>query len=450
MATMRSFKSVPLLLLATALAVGCSLVNALDDVTPPRETAYTTTPKVDPPLSDGGAADGDALAPGDHAVLVVGGRAVEADADDELGVAVLAVLDTANGHELGVRENMHVAGVVHDAPRDLWYIFEAPTYFIAGPSEVMKLHIRQLSAGTGAWTELSSTVVPTLVFYDAIAVTNSRLTFMAHPAEAGGAYRMVTLDTSNPAAPTTLAEQDVTTLPIGMIATRSGGGPGGQVTLLNVGVPADGDCPGAGAGLCSAKLHRFLIPNGGVPKDLGTVLYGAMSTFGLPAYGSVVCGGGPDELLLLPKPAAGPHDLTLLGYQSTEGTVALNYAMATNATRLRRAAVDNARRVIFVVETNTDTNIHAIALGGGGAGSTAKAALRHSGQAVYYDPASQTAFAPFNQGEGHTFSAFRVNGTSTSLQLRERVAPPEGDWGPPLDLRPVLLGIRDPATFNCP
>lgn len=457
MATLRPFRTASIAL--AAFAAGCSLVNALDDVTAPRETGYSTTPKVDAPLVDGAADGGDALAPGDHAVLVVGGTASDREAGEDIGDAVLAVLDTATGRDIGAREKMHVAGLVHDAPRDLWYIFEAPSNFIAAPSDVVKLHIRKLDTRTGAWTELSSTVVPSLVYYDAIAPTNARLSFMAHPAEAGGSFRMVTLDTSNPAAPHVLADQDVPLLPMGMIATRSSTGPGGQVTLVNVGTAADCAAAGfdAGApGLCGAKLHRFLIPNGGAPVDLNPpvgFLYGAMATNGQIAYGSVVCGGGPDELLVMTKPLAGPHDVHLVGYQSATGNVAVSYAMNLGATRVKRAAVDQVRRVVFVVETNTDTNLYAIPLAplaDGGANSV-KSALRHSGQSVFYDQASQTVFSPFSQGAGFTFSAFRVSGTTAAVQLRERTASSTGgDWDPPADLRPVLLGIRNPATFACP
>lgn len=449
---MRADRKLPVfsvVLAAAAFAAGCGIVNALDDVEQPHETTYTAGPKVDEPLSDGGSSadGGDTGAPGDHAVMVVAGNVLVDEAGEQFD-PVLTVLDTATGHEVGSREKMRAAGVVYDAPRDLWYLFESPSDFVPGPSDVVRLHVRKLDSKTGAWTELSSTVVATPLYYDAIVATNSRLTFIAHPADAdaGGSLRMVTLDTSNPASPGVLDERDVAAAPLGMIATRSGSGPGGQVTLLNVGSAADGDCADAGPGACAAKLHRFLIPNGGAPQDLGSFIYGAMSSFGLPGYGSVICGGGPDELLVLPKGGAGPHDVHLLGYQSTGGTLATSYAMATNATRLRRAAVDNVRRLVFLVETNTDTNVHVVSLAPGGA--TTKAALRHSGQAVYYDHGSQTVFAPFNQGDGYTFSAFRVSGTSTAPQLKERTA--AGDWDPPADLRPVLLGIKDPATFACP
>ena len=80
-----------------------------------------------------------------------------------------------------------------------------------------------------------------------------------------------------------------------------------------------------------------------------------------------------------------------------------------------------------------------------------KVALRHSGQSVYYDPASETVFAPFNQGGGATYSPFRISGDSLAgLNLKERTGGPTGDWNPPTDVRPILLGIHAPTAETCP
>ena len=72
---------------------------------------------------------------------------------------------------------------------------------------------------------------------------------------------------------------------------------------------------------------------------------------------------------------------------------------------------------------------------------------------MYYDPASETAFAPFNQGEGKTFSAIKVSGgkDGAAIALKERLSKTEtgGDWDPPTDLRPNILGLRG-LTTQCP
>ncbi len=447
---MRRFRTFSFISLSLAVAAGCTIVNSYDEVKPRREVGYGSNPKVEEPLADaGGTTDpGDAQAEDvvdsgpttDHELLVVAGQVEQ---DGGAREAVLAVLDPITGHELGAREPMHVAGVAHEAARDLWYVFEAPSSFVTSPADVVKLHIRTLDAKTGAWTELSNTIVPTLFFYESIAVTNQRITFVAHPAEAGSPSRLVTLDTSNPAAPQQLDSRDVSPTPSGMVAVPSGAGAGGQLALVNVGTAAAGECE---AGLCNAKVKSFLIPNSGGVSELGTGLYGGMVSFGTVSYGTVVCGGGPDVLLMLPKSGAGPHTLHLLDYSQTPPAPrsTVDFTMNPNSTLLRRSAVDNKRRVAFVVEANTDTNLHAIPLNGT---KVAKVSLGHSGQSVYFDPASDTVFAPFNQGGGHTFSAYKVSVTAANeIQLTARVAP---EWDPPANLRPLVLGIRNPKAYAC-
>src|SRR6185369_844598 len=165
---------------------------------------------------------------------------------------------TSNGHELGPRESMVVAGIAYDPPRDLWYLFEGSSSFSPAPSDAVTLHIRRLDRVTGAWTELSKTSVPTLVWYDGIAPTRDRLTFIANATDGGTKTRMVTYDTSNPAAPTLLDDQELAATPAAMVATRSGSGAGGRLALLNTGSSAAGDCAEAGAGQCTAKIHRYL------------------------------------------------------------------------------------------------------------------------------------------------------------------------------------------------
>jgi hypothetical protein len=142
----------------------------------------------------------------------------------------------------------------------------------------------------------------------------------------------------------------------------------------------------------------------------------------------------------------------VLPYDSFDDQDIGTFKMANSPTLLRRAAVDESRRLIFIIEANNDTSVHAIPLNAvDNTGvllpdAVVTAPLLHSGQQVHYDPISETVFAPFNQGDGHTFTPFRVGGTPTAPTLKPRV----DDWDPPPDLRPVLLGIRQLETPNCP
>ena len=459
----RSFRITAFGFALLALAAGCSLVNSLDELKPADDGKFTGDTRPVAPgvvLEDAGFgptnvgskdAESEAAAATAFSPIVVGG---EANVGDSGALApVLAIIDSKTGQEHGTRESMWVAGIAHDDLRDLWYIFEAKNYVVATASETVKVHTRRLDSKTGAWTELSVFEGPPLVYYDAIAVTRERVSYVAHPIPGNPANknRLITLNTTDPAKvslgdDTTLLDE----MPRGMTGTPSGTGPGGNLSLINVGKTGTSDCEvlEAGAGIrCQVRIRHYLIPNGGIPQVLSPSLFGGMSSFGLPGYGSVICGGSPDEVVVQPGvgPDNGTQTITTLDYSVGTETGSTKFSMSTAVgapTLLRKAAIDNPRRIVFVVEANNDTAMYAVPLSGSGA---QKINLRHSGQSVYYDPASETAFAPFNQGEGKTFSAIKVSGgkdnVPLSLKERQPSSNPGGDWDPPSDLRPNILGI---------
>lgn len=474
MRDMRRFRLTALI--SVALAGGCSLVNSIDDVKPADDGTYNGVPRPDASvkldeagtiqLQDSGG--GDAGQTGQpHEVMVVGGEVSVGDAGARS--PVLTVLDPTTGHEIATRETMWVAGIAHDPDRDLWYIFEAADYFIAGPIDGgvtpsgVNLHIRSFDSAAGAWTEraVMKNIAPT-TYYDAIAVTTSRVSYIAQPAPGATVPRLVTIDTTNPASPAVIDTQALAIMPRGMVATRSTTGSGGYLTLMNVyNAAADGPVTTGGAcntyndagiaayTVCTTTLRHYQLPNGGVPvlRDIQEVIPDGVLSSASPAYANVIC-NGPDNVFVLPNggPKAGTQSLYAFDYTQTTMDGHVDFAMSTAVavpSTLRKAAVDNKRRLVFVVETNSDTNVYSVSLADN---SVAKKSMRHSGQSVYYEPASETVFAPFNQGEGYTFSPFKVSGTNT---LAERASGASGDWNPPDDLRPFVLGIRDPSTETC-
>jgi hypothetical protein len=468
----RSFRFSALGFGAVALAAGCSLVNSLDDVKPADDgkfTGDTRPPATGVVVEDAGFgpttastadAESEASTAEEFSPIVVGGEASVADSGAL--TPVLTVIDSKTGRERGQRETMWVAGIAHDDLRDLWYIFEAPNYFVATPTETVKIHTRRLDSKTGQWTELAVFEGPPLVYYDEIAVTRERISYVAHPlpGDAGTKNRLITLSTSDPAS--TVVTDDATLLdelPRGMTATPSPTGPGGNLSLINVGTtktPGDCEALDGGGTRCKVRIRHYLVPNAGVPQALATTLVGGMSSFGAPGCASVTCGGGPDDVIVQPGVGVegnGIQTITTADYVVGTETGSIKFNMSTavgSPTLLRRAAIDNPRRIVFVVEANNDTALYAIPLSGAGA---QKINLRHSGQSVYYDPASETAFAPFNQGEGKTFSAIKVSAgkDGADLTLKDRFSSENvgGDWDPPSDLHPNILGIRLTGS-NCP
>jgi hypothetical protein len=454
--------------IALACAAGCTLVNSLDEVKPADDGSYKGSDRPDasiilvdagpPPsvvdASDSGHPVGQAFSP-----LVVA-----ADVEDDAGglSPVLTVLDSATGHEVGKREAIWVSGIAHDGVRDLWYIFESTGYVVSGVSEGAKIHIRKLDTTTAAWTELSvyTTDYPApLFYYDAIGVTNDRLSYVSQPTTDGSAtFRLITVDTSDPTSPKASSEVPLLQQPKGVIATRGASGAGGNLTLLNVGSGTDCVTDDAGPGPtfthCGVKLRHYQLTGTLPPTLTQQALVGSTSSFASVGYGSIICGGAPDDLLVLPGvgPTNGTQHVLSLDYLlSSNTTFDQTFAMSTGVgspTLLRKLAVDQSRKIVFTVEGNNDTSVYATALSTNPVlQNTAKGALRHSGQSVYYDALSETVFAPFNQGESATFSPFKVvKGSDGSISLNVRGP---GDWDAPADLRPNVLGIHQPAAENC-
>lgn len=444
-----SLRSRPLAVVTLAFAAGCSIVNSLDELKEPNDGKFTgdtrpvATVSIDdagfgpPPVADSGgdANNGQAFSP-----LVVGG---EAPAGDGGALApVLTVLDSNTGQERGQREKMWVAGIAYEARRDLWYIFEGASYFIPQASETVKIRIRKLDATSGAWTELGVFEGAPLAYYDAIAVTRERISYVAHPADGKTSARLITVNTSDVAHPILNAEVELgsAAIPKGLTGTPSKSGPGGNVNVMYVASGAD--CADGGAE-CPARIARFLLPNGSTPQRQPVDnLVGGMSSRAVPAYGSLGCAGGGDDVIVMPNVSNdGTMVLGTYGATDSQDNGTQTFKMAARASLLRRLGVDETRKMVFVVEANADTKLYAVPIGG-----TALPAvnLGHSGQSVYYDPSSSTVFAPFNQGEGKTFSPYHVSPDGKTLVERtgKTADNQSGDWNPPDDLRPNVLGIH--------
>ena len=433
------------------LAAGCTIINSFEDVQPRTEGTYAAA---DPSAIDGAASDAqsgpDASDGGDAGPALAGAIVVGGRVDDDAGAStyVLTALDPASGREITTRESMAVAGIRYDGLRDLWYIFESKSRdFVPGQADEVVLHVRTLDLRSGAWTELSSRVVPTLQSYDSIGVVTERIGYVAYTSpDAGtpGALELVTLSTTNPAAITEISRLPIDVTPLGAIATRSAVGTGGNVNLVRM-VATPAACPG---NTCTIEIVPVRIPNGaGSPVMDPPVPVGTASRFALPGYGSFT--EADRDLVIIPRASNDASAPTLAGLYEPR-THALEGSetpfFMTDST-LRRAAVSDCTGTAFVVGTNTDLSVHAVPVLGDGTGKPTKASTGHSGQSVYFEPTSKTVFAPFTQGSGFDFSPFRLAGTREEPALVKRTA---ADWKPPPDLRPLLLGIRQTVPLPCP
>ncbi len=396
--------------------------------------------------SPGDASDGEA---GERGVIVVGGE-VEVDAGLQF---VLTALDPQTGAELlNAREPMLVSAVSYDPAQDLWYVFEsggAGVYPL--PTDPFFLHTRQLDPVSGTWTEMQKVQIPTGVSYLTTAVLRNRIAYLAYgasadgwdaggPTDAGAPYALVILDTTNASSVAVASIVPLATAPTSIVGTPDGPGFSGGLATLGATV--------AGA----AQLTPVLVSTG-LPAVMGalTGLPTSSSGFGEVTVDNSSGSGSLQILAVTTKPP------TLSLYSTTGGvftpTAAGTFGFAD--TNVRPPAFSECFQMAFVVGANADTLVHAIALppSGSQAGPDGGPLLpsftqdtHHSGQAVYFEPFTNTVLAPFSQGDNFVLSAFTFDGTSSAPHLSVR----QGSvWQPPASLRPNFVATRVPPLFTC-
>lgn len=257
---MRSPRRLAFFVLVAAATAACTVLNAFDDVKRATLDASTEASDVDvvvdaatDVVTDAGPAKG---------VIVVGGVLKE----DGSQTPVLTALDPENGTELPMaRDKRLVASVQYDGLRDLWYVFESngSTHFPL-PGDLITLHVRRLDTHTGAWDELQSIQVPTIVASTHVAVLRERLVYVAYQKDldvrAGKALAVI--DTSNPMQPTVVGSlTPLADEPIGLIGTRSSTSAGGSITLFHSSPIAD-----AGGADAGPARRRSPMPSASRPR----------------------------------------------------------------------------------------------------------------------------------------------------------------------------------------
>lgn len=423
-------------------AVACSLINSFDDVKPAVAVASDAT--VDAPVEAGPSEAGDA---GPSVGVIVIGGVVEEDGGKQ---PVLTALSPATGAELPMaRVKFLVAAVHYDGLRDLWYVFDSSgaTHFPT-PTDRVFLHVRRLDAMTGAWQEIQSIKVPTLVANTHVAVLRERLAYIAYRADGQVGNDLVVIDTTDPSQPSLIgAPTPLVGEPIGVIGTPGGTTAGGSITLLydasqglDAGICSPGPFDGGGQLCLESQLVKVAsegLPSVGPLGEVGTHI-------GSPAFGTFLGNGSPINYIGF---SAAPPAGILQGYAPVNGQPdGTPIKFQIGDPYLRPIAFADCIGQALLIGTNTETAVTAVpvttAMGVGD-----RAVMDHSGQSVHFEPFTSTVLAPFTQGEGFELTAFKLTGTAGAPKLTLRQAP---DWSPPAHLRPEIVGTRIPVPFTCP
>jgi hypothetical protein len=349
-------------------------------------------------------------------------------------VGVLTALAPETGEELpNARQTpINVPVVLYDGLRDLWFVIREQHH--PQPDRPRRPAHEDARPGDG---DVDGAPV------DRGTAPRHRSRCAAHQSPRlrrllGGLGRLVTVDTTDPRNLGLLAATPLPQQPFGLIATRSQTGNGGDVNLL-----LSQACPGADAGQCLAVQHAA-VPNDVMPATL-TFQVSLGPFFGKPAFGSYLA-GGPEDVILWSSPggdpsAPGPTSLNTYSPQN-ETPIGAPISFVSHDGFFQPLAFAECQQGALLTATNEDLAVYAIPLGGPMA---ARAALAHSGQSVSFEPYTKTVLAPFTQGDGYEFTAFTLGGTAANPTLA-----PRQNWSPPADVRPLVLGIREPVPVQCP
>lgn len=427
-------------ILAASAGAACTLINAFDSVKPEVDASVPETGGEDAQVEAAAEAGDAGPAKG---VIVVGG-VVETDGGH---VAVLTAISPETGAELPkAREKLLVAAVHYDGLRDYWYVFESSgaTHFPT-PSDSVFLHVRKLDTHTGAWEEVQSIKVPTLVANTHVAVLRDRLVYVAYRTQADGQVGkdLVVINTATPSQPTVENSTPLAGDPIGVIGTRATATAGGHLTLLFDAAagttPEAGICKGAGPCL---ETQLVTIGTEGVPS-LGPLLERGVYT-GSPAFGSFGAStGSPTDYVGF---VAAPPNGVLQAYSAnTAAAIGSPITFSTNDPYLRPIAFADCLGQALLIGTNTETAVTSLPVASAGLGD--RGIMQHSGQSVHFEPFTSTVLAPFTQGEGYELTAFKLGGAASAPKLTLRQSP---DWMPPAGLRPEIVSTRIPIPFTCP
>ncbi|HTQ41946.1 MAG TPA: hypothetical protein VMI75_04245 [Polyangiaceae bacterium] len=454
-------------------AWACSIVNTFGDVlqSAPTDASMTDTGgmKDTGPTDARGDADAGSQETGpnfpDRGVIVISGRVAD-DAGNLQGV--LTAIDPTDGHELpNAREMRNVPLVQYDGLRDYWFIIETDGQSLfPTPKDKAVLHVRTLDPVSGTWADLGSLQVPPPVFGLATVITD-RIAYVGFDplVDSASGTSFITLDTSDPGNPTIFtASTPLDIQPQGIIGTRSTSGKGGSVNMLeSVQCPSDGGMSeddagddggdagsgGIGGGFCLDFVH-VAVPTNPVPVMLGFDLH-LGPFFGRPAYGSYLGlppSGAPQDVIAWSLPGGNPgspgqtaiHTFTPTNLASVGSPISIQ----TSDGFFQPLAFAECLQQAILTATNEDLSVYAVPLASAG-GSLAQAMTTHSGQAVYFEPYTNTVLSPFTQGENYVLDAFTLGGTSDKPTLLQRST----GWNPPADVRPEVLGIRRPLPLKC-
>lgn len=491
---MSASRLIPVLSLAAAAAVGCSLTNSFDEVPEisagvnggssgssaggsagsgatsaggsSSGAAGTTTGGT---AGEGGTAgQGGGGQGGTAGTGAAGGSAGAAGTGGSGGSALeglivvgdktnekLLALDPGTGELLQERDN-NVQGVAYDAKQDVWFVWEQGTSAIT-PA---KLRALKFNAVTRDWEMALGEVDVPAVFSNFISVLNGRILYESvQQGMSGPEIGYTLLDTSNPESIGVLGTSQTTIaldgLPRALLSRpNSGNTIGGTVNFLTLeGAPCDPDPDGGAATRQCVRLEAVFVQAGAMAPVTGTKRDIGEIALDLTSGVSVTAGSAPNsEAVAFPPDncSGDPITCTTKGFVqqytptgfSPAGS-ALEYDV--NAPGLADMAVDTCREIGLILERDDDRSIHAVPLNGD---DPIRQNLAEAGGLLVYEPYTQTVLRAFTGITGNGINAFRLSGTTDALAFGARSQGSMLPWNPP-EMVPSIVKVKTP-NGACP
>jgi len=423
----------------------------------------------------GGAGGSGGAAPlPDGLVLVAGTVGGKVNANPP-GIAVVSVLSPYTGAELArikAPAKFEVVAMAYDSVADLWYVIYQNAF---NPfSEQARLAIVRIGLD-GTVVQQSLTQVPVPLSGFLIAPLRERLLYVAGTGTPP-ASTFALIGTKDPKVPVQLSGNNPVAVPmdidpltsqnplIGMLAraNTSAGAVGGTVTLITQASYTSTFCSnatppvGTPANACPVRVLGGTVdatskgPSLDAPGAMGYPLVGYVSSISNGAAGWAIekgNGGGSDVFFLPPLDFATDPKAKMVELSPFSHTVQTSYEFEMKGPHVSNAAFDSCSGIGFAGELNTARTLYAVPTATGGTPSITP--ISQTVNLIAFEPFTRTLIRAFQDQTTPSIDAWSLQGDDKTPTLKPRPATGKNAWGPPADLNPSLIVVKDPPVPPC-
>jgi len=477
---------------SAALALGCSVINAFDDVVEGLPEGGAGGDAGSGGVSGDGGTGGDSGAGsgGDSGSGGSGGSTGGAGGDGatkQPGLIVgffrkanpeeylVVTLDPWTGGELA-RETytQRIMAIVYDRDRDTWFFWERGPETFAPAT----LHVGKFDENTGEYTETSAVSVPVPYGQALVGIVNKRIVYKSTIQTTGPQDGITILDTADPAQVKVVLSggNQQSALPQGDVIkmlphpNANADAVGGNITFVQQ--QAGTNCipdpswqePDGGEGgtapiVCPVRLLGALVnpsstaPVYDAPSGIGALAGYVFQTGG--RAGSTVDDTqfpGSDLIVFPPiSPSTDPGAVVQARNYSTHALIrshpfdeVLQPGRPDRGVGLVDATFDTCRKIVVAAEL--DTGLYAIPLQGGDVGHTPVPSV---GNRVIFEPYTKSVLKPLESDVNPELTAYELRVTEGNPEFVQRGSAGALPWNPPTDLIPVQLAVKFPRQPPC-